>query len=150
MSSVSISGFCWPSPKACRYTRNIPGMWSILGWDDGIMGWFFNYPVPRVYHLVMTVTLPWKDPPLLRTVCTIYWIYFDMGHRKTMANCNSHNQRVVEITHHLGYLLLRKSPGHQSLVSWRQKGGRSQETTVLPSGNLTWLLKMAIYSGFSH
>ena len=51
-------------------------------WGSGISG---------IYPLVMTNSSPWKDPPIFKNGKPS----ISMGHRKTMANCECHNQRVV-------------------------------------------------------
>ena len=48
-----------------------------------------------LYHLVMTNSSPWKDPPML--LSSVNHLFRLGPWRSTMANCECHNQRVTQL-----------------------------------------------------
>ena len=138
VSSVPISGLM-TIPQSLPVHSKHP--WNV---EHSGMGWWDDSStIPyQEYTIWLFVTQPWNITIFKNGKPSISIWAIEKPWRTV-----SHNQRVVEITHHLGYLFFeaiatldadtnderRWSCGsHQptSLVSWRERGS-SQETTVL-------------------
>ena len=101
----------------CTRSCSQTGM-SVRGWHSYWKWWFIvDFPIENgdwwfsiaIYHLVMTNSLPWKDPPFLRTVNHLFlWAIFH--------GYVSHNQRVTGLTR-----LTTTHPGIKQPSSWKLK-----------------------------